>query len=200
MGIRKASSGNDAITLNINGALINYQKVVSEERACYFSTMADEIGGRDNLSFSEDDFTLHPSVINIKHNQPNSDVFFFTEIMVDGTIKSLENLNSSKSTGWDLIPLRGLKPAAKELGPSLTDLYNLSIKYGQYLKQCRVSLKQWSSDSDWRHGSNFLLANKDKFQAKFLASRAKHTSEHVHCWWWGDWMHKLSEFIRSRSR
>lgn len=92
--------------------------------------MADEIGGRDNLSFSEDDFTLHPSVINIKHNQPNSDVFFFTEITVDGTIKSLENLNSSKSTGWDLIPLRGLKLAAKELGPSLTDLCNLSIKYG----------------------------------------------------------------------
>ena len=140
MSIGKASSGNDAITLNINGALVNDQKVVSEERACYFSTMADEIGGRDNLSFSEDDFTLHPSVINIKHNQPNCDVFFFTEITVEGTIKSLENLNSSKSTGWGLIPSRVLKLAAKELGPSLTDLYNLSIISGQYLKQCRVSL------------------------------------------------------------
>ena len=142
MGIGKASSGNDAITLNINGALVNDQKVVSEESACYFSTMADEIGGRDNLSFSEDDFTLHPSVINIKHNQPNCDVFFFTEITVEGTIKSLENLNSSKSTGWGLIPSRVLNLAAKELGPSLTDLYNLSIISGQYLKQCRVSLKQ----------------------------------------------------------
>ena len=72
MGIGKASSGNDAITLNINGALVNVQKVVSEERACYFPTVADEIGGRDNLSFSEDDFTLHPSVINIKHNLWNA--------------------------------------------------------------------------------------------------------------------------------
>ena len=62
MGIGEASSGNDAITLNNNGALVNDQNVVSEERACYFSTVADEIGGRDNLSFSEDDFTLHPSV------------------------------------------------------------------------------------------------------------------------------------------
>ena len=39
MGIGKASSGNDAITLNNNGALVNDQNVVSEERACYFSTV-----------------------------------------------------------------------------------------------------------------------------------------------------------------
>ena len=118
MGIGKASSGNDAITLNNNGALVNDQKVVSEERACYFSTVADEIGGRDNLSFSEDDFTLHHSVINIKHNQPNSDLFFFTEITVEDTIESLENLNISKSTGWDLIPSRVLKlqSSSKVLG------------------------------------------------------------------------------------
>ena len=118
MGIGKASSGNDAMTLNNNGALVNDQNVVSEERACYFSTVADEIGGRDNLSFSEDDFTLHPSVINIKHNQPNCDLFFFTEITVEDTIKSLENLNISKSTGWDLIPSRVLKlqSSSKVLG------------------------------------------------------------------------------------
>ena len=118
MGIGKASSGNDAITLNNNGALVNDQNVVSEERACYFYTAADEIGGRDNLSFSEDDFTLHPSVINIKHNQPNCDLFFFTEITVEDTIKSLENLNISKSTGWDLIPSRVLKlqSSSKVLG------------------------------------------------------------------------------------
>ena len=118
MGIGKASSGNDAITLNNNGALVNDQNVVSEERACYFSTVADEIGGRDNLSFSEDDFTLHPSVINIKHNQPNCDLFFFTEITVEDTIKSLENLNISKSTGWDLIPSTVLKlhSSSKVLG------------------------------------------------------------------------------------
>ena len=118
MGIGKASSGNDAITLSNNGALVNDQKVVSEERACYFSTVADEIGGRDNLSFSEDDFTLHPSVINIKHNQPNCDLSFFTEITVEDNIKSLENLNTSKSTGWDLIPSRVLKlqSSSKVLG------------------------------------------------------------------------------------
>ena len=118
MGIGKASSGKDAITLNNNGALVNDQNVVSEERACYFSTVADEIGGRDNLSFSEDDFTLHPSVINIKHNQPNCDLFFFTEITVEDTIKSLENLNISKSTGWNLIPSRVLKlqSSSKVLG------------------------------------------------------------------------------------
>ena len=43
MGIGKASSGNDAITLNNNGALVNDQNVVSEERACYFSTVAETI-------------------------------------------------------------------------------------------------------------------------------------------------------------
>jgi len=101
IGIGKASSANDVITLNINEALVNDQEVVSEEPACYFPAMADEIGGRNSSSLSDDDFTLYPSVVNIKHNQINSDVFFFTEITVEDTLKSLENLNSSKSTGWD---------------------------------------------------------------------------------------------------
>ena len=66
---------------------------------------------------SEDDFTMHASVINIENNQSNLEVFSFTEITVRETTELLENLNSSKSTGWDLIPSRVLKLDAKELGP-----------------------------------------------------------------------------------
>lgn len=83
----------------------NDQYVVAEEPTSYFSTLADEISDRTSLSFSEDAFTMHPSLILMCSLSPKS----------QSAKLSLENLNSSKSTGWDLIPSRVLKLAAKEL-------------------------------------------------------------------------------------
>ena len=66
---------------------------------------------------------------------PSTDTFTFTEISYGTTAKALDGLNPSKYTGTDLIPPRILKLAAKELAPSLTKIFNLSITCGYYPKR-----------------------------------------------------------------
>ena len=66
---------------------------------------------------------------------PSTDTFTFTEISYGKTAKALDGLNPSKYTGTDLIPPRILKLAAKELAPSLTKIFNLSITCGYYPKR-----------------------------------------------------------------
>lgn len=108
LGIGTVPSRNDFITLDMNGTMEKNQKFVAEEFAIYFSIMADEIGGKTSLTLSEKDFTTHPSVINVENNWLNPDKFFFREITISETVKSLESLNPSKVTGWDRIPFKGI--------------------------------------------------------------------------------------------
>ena len=56
--------------------------------------------------------------------------FKFSEISMDDIICQLRNLKISKSTGIDNIPAIALKLSAEVIGPSLTWIYNLSIKTG----------------------------------------------------------------------
>ena len=52
-----------------------------------------DIGGKSSLSLTEDNFTTHPSVTNIKNNWPSTDTFTFTEISYGETAKALCGLN-----------------------------------------------------------------------------------------------------------
>ena len=78
---------------------------------------------------------------------PSTDTFTFTEISYGTTAKALDGLNPSKYTGTDLIPPRILKLAAKELAPSLTKIFNLSITCGYYPKR-------------WKRGDWYLFSRK----------------------------------------
>ena len=76
------------------------------------------------------------------YQNPRQDILFnFSEIHPDEVIHQLANLKISKSTGIDNIPAKALKIAANIIGPSLTWIFNLSIKTGIYVdewKKARV--------------------------------------------------------------
>ena len=59
---------------------------------------------------------------------------------MDDIICQLRNLKISKSTGIDNIPAIALKLSAEVIGPSLTWIYNLSIKTGIYVDEWK---KAW---------------------------------------------------------
>ena len=74
------------------------------------------------------------------YQNPRQDLNF-SEIHPDEVIHQLANLKISKSTGIDNIPAKALKIAANIIGPSLTWIFNLSIKTGIYVdewKKARV--------------------------------------------------------------
>lgn len=89
----------------MNGEIENDQKVVAEELSEYFSTVTDDIEGSNTLSLSEDDFSSHPSVVNIANNFRSTEKFSFCSITNTETVKALESLNPRiKSMEWNLIP------------------------------------------------------------------------------------------------
>ncbi len=60
--------------------------------------------------------------------------------MITNIICQLRHLKISKSTGIDNIPAIALKLSAEVIGPSLTWIYNLSIKTGIYVGEWK---KAW---------------------------------------------------------
>ena len=132
LGTKKVSSGSDIIQIKMNDGIERDQKVVAEEFSKYFATLADDIGGRNILSLSEEDFNNHPSIVNITNNWNYAEQFSFSKITNAETIKALESLNPTKSMGWDQIPPKLLKLVSNELAPSLTNIFNVSINSGIY--------------------------------------------------------------------
>ena len=65
---------------------------------------------------------------------PDIDNLVVTE---DGVRKLLQNINTSKAAGPDLIPNIVLKQCAKEIAPSLTSIFNESIETGAIPKDWR---------------------------------------------------------------
>ena len=133
LGSKKGSAERDIIKIEINGEIEKDQNVVAEELSKYFSASADDIGGSNTILLTENDFSNHSSVTNITNNYTNTEQFSFSNITKTETTKALESLNPTKSTGWDMIPPKILKLAAKDVAPSLTNIFNLAINSGEYL-------------------------------------------------------------------
>ena len=63
----------------------------------------------------------------------SSTIFKFSEIGVEKVTAGLRNLKISKATGIDMIPSRALKIAADIIAPSITWIFNLSLKTGIFV-------------------------------------------------------------------
>ena len=66
--------------------------------------------------------------VNMHQNPRENITFNFSEIRPDEVTHQLVNLKISKSTGVDNIPAKPLKLAAGFIEPSVTWIFNLSIK------------------------------------------------------------------------
>ncbi len=58
--------------------------------------------------------------------------FHFADITIDSVSKRLQKLNVSKATGMDGIPANILKLTSTLIAPSITFIFNLSIRTGIY--------------------------------------------------------------------
>ena len=97
------------------------------------------------------------------------------EIDVNGVVKLLKNLNPSKAPGPDGIPSKVLKTCAEAIAPSLTCIFNLSLRTGQL-------------PSDWRSANITAIykqkGNRNKaenYRPVSLTSIACKFLEHIVC-------------------
>ena len=86
--------------------------------------MADGIGGDHVSDCAESDFKNHSSLLNISTNLIKRDLhkhyFEFKEITYEEVRKAMNDLNSNKSWGDDMLDPKIMKVGANELAPSLT--------------------------------------------------------------------------------
>ena len=127
---------------------------MSEILVDYFSTIADGIGGEIAKLKSLKDFKDHPRVLRIQQQSVNwSRNLEVKPIMQGQVLAALESLNTNKATGYDNIPAKVLKIAAKELAKPLTTLFNSRIRNCFWLR-------------DWKHGVWTPVCKKDDKHSK----------------------------------
>ncbi len=65
--------------------------------------------------------------------------FKFADINVNNVAASLSNLKVSKATGMDNIPAKILKMSSYIIAPSLTAIFNMSLKSGVYIDEWKLA-------------------------------------------------------------
>ena len=74
--------------------------------------------------------TMYIIILKLKKNY----LFFsFENVLVENVLLTLRHLQTSKSTGLDIISAKMLKIAAHIIAPSQTDIFNLSLSTGIFI-------------------------------------------------------------------
>ncbi|XP_048578931.1 uncharacterized protein LOC125560702 [Nematostella vectensis] len=121
------------INIRTDGKIEKDQEKVANVLVDYFSTMANEIGGANVNSLTEEDLSSHPSLKNIYDaNKSNNSNFCFQQLSTNSVQSFLEKLNVRKASGYDSITPRLLKLASRGIADSLTGLYNECIRKGEW--------------------------------------------------------------------
>ena len=134
--LRKKIKSNSITELRVNDVTISKDNLIAETFNDFFihigSKLASEIDGQlPNESDPE-------GIIN--SNIPHLNRFEFSAISQEEVYTELCNLKESKSTGLDTIPSRALKISASVIAPSITWIFNLSLKKGIFVDEWK---KAW---------------------------------------------------------
>ena len=133
--IQKERQNRTCINLRTNGEIVKDQNKVANMLVKYFSTMADEIGGRDVNSLKEDDLSNHQSLTNILNaNKKMHGNFRFKPLRSKQVQTVLEKLNVRQASDYDSITPKMLKLASSGIADSFTKLHNESIQKGEWLE------------------------------------------------------------------
>lgn len=128
----KRKGGNNSISLNENGQIINEPQKVAEIFNQHYSTIASTIGFNDQITSVEDAIEKHknhPSIVKIREKHPDlMQAFNFKTVSCDSVELYLKKFDPKKATGYDGIPGRIIKLAHLELSGPLTKLINFSIE------------------------------------------------------------------------
>ena len=111
------SDDDKSITETLNEYFINIGMKMAAESACQST---------DALN---DQVIYESTVLLPKEN------FHFPDITIDSVSKRLQKLNVSTATGMDGIPANILKLTSTLIAPSITFIFNLSIRTGVYIDE-----------------------------------------------------------------
>ena len=129
----KMKTRHNVITLQHNGKILNDPSAVSNIFNDYFSNVALEIGNEKPMCEDEDIESVfkmyenHQSVKCICENMSCDVPFYFSKVTVQNVESLLRESDSSKAAGYDNIPPKLLKVAAKELAQPIATLVNKSV-------------------------------------------------------------------------
>ena len=144
----KMKTRHDVITLQHNGKILNDPSAVSNIFNDYFSNVALEIGDEKPMCEDEDIESVfkmyenHESVKCICENMSCDVPFYFSKVTVKNVESLLRESDSSKASGYDNIPPKLLKVAAKELAQPIATLVNKSVIMSHFpseLKKAELS-------------------------------------------------------------
>ncbi|CAB4022776.1 RNA-directed DNA polymerase from mobile element jockey-like, partial [Paramuricea clavata] len=129
----KNNKSNNISQLKVEDVIISDDIKIAESFNDFFVNIGAKLA--NEIEINSTDFTSFQSV----PSRPDIQ-FKFSEISTHEVCLQLRNLKTSKSTGIDTIPARALKIAAEIISPSLTWIFNLSIKTGIYVEEWK---KAW---------------------------------------------------------
>jgi hypothetical protein len=150
------------------------------ERASIFNTYFQSMFTHDGLVTDLDPDTYGHNVIFSDNTTETQVLEQLSEIHI--SVKEVEScLNSidiTKASGPDCIPGQLLKLTAAEIAPSLTRLFNLSLKLGEM----PVSWKQANINPIHKKGDSYLVENYRPISLLCIVSKLMEKCVYMHCY------------------
>ena len=133
----KGANNSNPICIKSDDVIITDPKIVANKINQFYVNIASNIGKPITLEQNSDtnvDFVLrcseyfkdHPSIVNISTGMDKYD-FSLTHTTPDIVEKAISNLDTTKSTGCDMIPAKLLKPIASHISHHMTQIFNQSV-------------------------------------------------------------------------
>ncbi len=122
--------------LKVNDDIISDDKSITETLNEYFINIGMKMAAESACQSTDalnDQVIYESTVLLPKEN------FHFADITIDSVSKRLQKLNVSKATGMDGIPANILKLTSTLIAPSITFIFNLSIRTGIYIDEWKLA-------------------------------------------------------------
>ena len=111
--------------LKVNDNVISGSKLMAKSLNNFFINVESRWSTDSTANGADNSHSVESTIINSSFN--------FSSIDVQSVLLTLKNLKANKSTGLDKQPAKMLKLSANMIAPSLTYIFNLSIKCSVYV-------------------------------------------------------------------
>ena len=137
LGLPSKSKSDSKINLNINGNINSKPEDIANHFNDFYSTLAEKLV--EKLPDPPNKFTDNETANYYRDHNIQENNFTFQPADPKEIAKILENINSSKSPGFDNIPGRFLKDGSEVISKLICDIFNLSILLSKFPKQCKTA-------------------------------------------------------------
>ena len=124
----KNRKSNNIPQLKIDDIIISDDNLIAKSLDDFFVNIGAKLASEIESDTEINNINFHP-------NRQRDITFNFSEIHLEEVTQQLSNLKILKSTSVDNIPAKALKLAATIIAPSLTWIFNLSIRTGIYVNE-----------------------------------------------------------------